>query len=144
MRKLFVFWGLLLAVLAGCKPTQYVPVTQYRDSIIVKTKTDSIRLIERDSIYVYSKKDTVFVERWKTKIQERFRDRIDTIRLTEIKEVPYPVEKEVPAVLSGLQKFSIFGFWIIVLGLVVFVGVKYKSIFKNTLKWIFKALATFY
>ena len=130
--------------LGACRPTRYVPVTEYRDSVVVLSRTDSVRVVELDSIYIREGGDTVFVERWKTQIRERFRERVDTVLLTSVKEVPFEVIKEVPAELTGFQRFCVLWFWIIVVGLLGFVVVKYKKAFTNILKWFLKNRVTFY
>ena len=138
MKKLIVLLLLVGLGLGACRPTRYVPVTEYRDSLVVLSRTDSVRVIELDSIYIREGGDTVFVERWKTQIRERFRERVDTVVLTSVKEVPYPVVKEVPAKLTEFQRFCVLWFWIIVVGLLGFVVVKYRGLFKTALKFIIK------
>ena len=88
-----------LVLLASCKTrqvTEYVTVEVPRVHTEWKTDTlrDSVHVI--DSVTVYTKGDTVYVDRTRNKV--RWRDRIvraekcDTI--TKVKEVPVPVEVE--------------------------------------------------
>ena len=119
-----------LSLLVSCR-TVYIPVTEYRDSLIVQTKYDSIRFVERDSIYIKEKKDTVFVERWKTIIKERFKERVDTIKVVETKEIPYPVEKIVQGKLSKWHRTQIGAFWLCIAVGLVYVAVKFKTPLKG-------------
>jgi len=129
---------LILLSLMSCKTIQYVPVTEYRDSIHLVTKYDSIRFVERDSIYIREKKDTVFVERWKTIIKERFRDRTDTVKVTEIQEIPVPVNVEIPAELNKWQKTQLRGFWLFLLVGVVYIAIKFKTPLKGFIQALIK------
>lgn len=87
----------VLAVLAGCK-TRYVTVETVRTEYVSRTDT----LVQRDSvwahdsIHVREKGDTVWVERWSIRYQDRWRDRVhtDTIVRVDSVQVPYPVERK--------------------------------------------------
>ena len=98
MRRILPIMFILL-LLASCKTrqvTEYVTVEVPRVHTEWKTDTlrDSVHVI--DSVTVYTKGDTVYVDRTRNKV--RWRDRIvraekcDTI--TKVKEVPVPVEVE--------------------------------------------------
>lgn len=81
MRKCSLYI-LLLFVLAfiGCKTVApCVPETITRDSVRVEYKLDSVYLYERDSIFVHEKRDTVFVERWKTRYKDVMKIQRDTV-----------------------------------------------------------------
>ena len=73
----------LLAIVAcfgGCKTVApCVPETITRDSVRVEYKLDSVYLYERDSIFVHEKRDTVFVERWKTRYKDVLKIQRDTV-----------------------------------------------------------------
>ena len=73
----------LLAIVAcfgGCKTVApCVQETITRDSVRVEYKLDSVYLYERDSIFVHEKKDTVFVERWKTRYKDVMKIQRDTV-----------------------------------------------------------------
>ena len=76
----------LLAIVAcfgSCRTVApCIPETITRDSVRVEYKLDSVYLYERDSIFVHAKKDTVFVERWKTRYKDVLKIQHDTIRDT--------------------------------------------------------------
>ena len=73
--------ALFLALLfVGCKTVApCVPETITRDSVRVEYKLDSVYLYERDSIFVHEKRDTVFVERWKTRYKDVLKIQRDTV-----------------------------------------------------------------
>ena len=45
----------------------------------VEYKLDSVYLYERDSIFVHEKRDTVFIERWKTRYKDVMKIQRDTV-----------------------------------------------------------------
>lgn len=70
-----------LAILfCSCKTvTPCIPETITIDSVRVEYKLDSVYLYERDSIFVHEKRDTVFVERWKTRYKDVLKIQRDTV-----------------------------------------------------------------
>ena len=56
-----------------------IPETITIDSVRVEYKLDSVYLYERDSIFVHEKRDTVFVERWKTRYKDVLKIQKDTV-----------------------------------------------------------------
>ena len=79
MRK-FSLYILLALAFVGCKTVApCVPETITRDSVRVEYKLDSVYLYERDSIFVHEKRDTVFVERWKTRYKDVLKIQRDTV-----------------------------------------------------------------
>ena len=73
-----------LAILfCSCKTVApCIPETITIDSVRVEYKLDSVYLYERDSIFVHEKRDTVFIERWKTRYKDAIKIQRDTIRDT--------------------------------------------------------------
>lgn len=99
----FCFVGIIVFVvlsmlLSGCKSIQYVPVETVRTEYVTKTDTflqkDSVRL--HDSVYIHSKGDTVWYEKWHTKYRDKIVTKIviDSFIKTDSIQVPYPVEKK--------------------------------------------------
>ena len=93
-------WGMLLSlflalVLGGCTTTKYVEVEKVRTDTLYQSKVEKDSVWVHDSIHVKERGDTVWVERWRTKIHAtELHDTVyqathDTIPL------PYPVEKVV-------------------------------------------------
>ena len=81
---------LLIFALVGCKTVApCIPETITRDSVRVEYKLDSVYLYERDSIFVHEKRDTVFVERWKTRYKDVLKIQRDTVidTKTEVQRV---------------------------------------------------------
>ena len=121
MKQLLGFlWGLLVCALismfTSCTTTKYVPVPEYhyKDSVRVVNHRDSI--YSRDSIFVYSKGDTIYHEHFNMKYKEFLHNdtivanRVDSVR------VPYPVEKTV--VKHALFAYKRFFMWIGIISLV--------------------------
>lgn len=91
--KSFVILAVLVAValcIVGCKSQDGMVLI--RDSVRVESRTDSVLVWMRDSIYIdrYHKGDTVFVER--NKVQTRWRDRIVQVHDTIVQN---KMQKEV-------------------------------------------------
>ena len=99
-----VFVALLLT--SGCSPRILVRDV-VRDSLIVRTKLDSVYLYEKDSIFIKEKGDTVFFERWSIRYKDKIVEKRDTayINKVELKEVA------VPAQLNWWQKWQMRSFW---------------------------------
>lgn len=97
--------GLLLT---ACSSTKVVTVERVRTDTVktVRNVRDSIYL--HDSIHVTEKGDTVTIERWHTRYQDRLL--LDTIyeSRTDSVPVPYPVEKLVERQLSWWQHTQMY------------------------------------
>ena len=97
--------GLLLT---ACSSTKVVTVDRVRTDTVktVRSVRDSIYM--HDSIRVTEKGDTVTIERWHTRYQDRLL--LDTIyeSRTDSVPVPYPVEKLVERQLSWWQHTQMY------------------------------------
>ena len=108
-----VFLSLLLG---GCSP-RVITVPEIHTEYVYKTDSfclrDSIHV--RDSVFVHSKGDTVWVERFKTIYKDRFRDvvKIDTVIKTD--SIPYKVEVEKPLTWWQRQKMEFGGIVMLIL-----------------------------
>ena len=88
---------LSMLCLIGCKTVKFVPVPEYHT--LYKTRVDTVQRWDsvyfRDSVYIATKGDTVFLT--KTQWRERFRNvyhtKTDTVMQLDSIRVPYPVEK---------------------------------------------------
>jgi hypothetical protein len=93
----------------------------------VQTQIDSVLVYQRDSIYIRERSDTVFVEKWHTKIAYRDRLRIDTLRSSDtiriLDTVTETKEVEVNRV-TGWQWFQIYAGRILFFGILLFIGFK--------------------
>ena len=89
---------LILSMFCRCTTTKYVPVTEYKDRVVVKTdsflKTDSVYV--HDSVSVYIRGDTVFKDKYHLQYKDRYivRNKSDTLIVRD--SIPYKVEVENP------------------------------------------------
>lgn len=84
----YIFYITIFLCLTGCKTkTIYVPAetvkTEYKDRL----QRDSIHL--HDSVFVYVKGDTLWMEKYRTIFREQLR--IDSVIINDTIRVPYPV-----------------------------------------------------
>ena len=85
---------LILSMFCRCTTTKYVPVTEYKDMVVVKTdsllKTDSVYV--HDSVSVYIRGDTVFKDKYHFQYKDRYivRNKSDTLIVRD--SIPYKVE----------------------------------------------------
>ena len=109
MRK-FSLYILFALALSACKSVApCIPETITRDSVRVEYKLDSVYLYERDSIFVHEKRDTVFIERWKTLYKDVLKIQRDTVIDTKT-EVQVQRVRYVPK----YYRFTSLAFWIVV------------------------------
>lgn len=109
--------GLLLAailLLGSCKTTKCIPQTEYltRDSIITRFHTDSVLVIERDSVLVREKGDTVFVDKVRWRIKEHVVEKVDTIYQDRNNTI---VQTQVERYVPAYYHFTSWAFWVIVI-----------------------------
>ena len=87
---------LILLMFCRCTTTKYVPVTEYRDRVVVKTdsllKTDSVYV--HDSVSVYIRGDTVFKDKYHLQYKDIYivRNKSDTLIVRD--SIPYKVGVE--------------------------------------------------
>ena len=85
---------LIISMFCRCTTTKYVPVTEYKDRVVVKTdsllKTDSVYV--HDSVSVYIRGDTVFNDKYHLQYKDRYivRNKSDTLIVRD--SIPYKVE----------------------------------------------------
>ena len=101
---------MLMCLLVGCKTTNCLPVTEYRDSIVVRLQHDTIQTYEKDSIYIHQRGDTVFRERWSIRYRDKVVERHDTIYQSDNKH-DVEVREVVPTYYKGVS----LAFWILVI-----------------------------
>lgn len=126
LKTIIIF--LSIFILSSCR-TQYVAIPEYHTIEVNKHDTLIVRdsIMEKDSIYIHQKNDTVWKERYSIIYKDKWRDKIvyrDSIKIDSI-NVPYPVPREltfmqrtwikIGKTLSGL---SILG---ILIGILVFI-----------------------
>ena len=114
------FIALMLAlVLRGCKTCECFPSIEYRDSIVTRYHHDTIQTYEKDSVFIHSRGDTVWRERWSIRWRDKIVERHDTIyqdRQTETVRV----ERVVPTYYKGVS----LAFWILVVLLLLATAIR--------------------
>lgn len=128
--KKILFLLFVLITLTGCKTVKFVPVPEYHT--LYKMRVDTVQRWDsvyfRDSVYIATKGDTVFLT--KTHWRERFRNvyhiKADTVMQRDSIPVPYPVEKK----LTKWQQWKMdMGGWAMVVA-AVFVILVVVRLFK--------------
>ena len=117
----YLFILLITIVIAyGCKQVEYVyvPRTQVRDSLITKVLHDSIFIKVKE----YERNDTIYHD----SLVYKYVFRNDTIRISHIDSIPYPIEvhKYIERDLNTYQKTFIRLGWAFILALLAFIGWK--------------------
>lgn len=97
----------LLLLLSGCKPVQMVggSSSQTHDRDHSLRQIDSVLIVKTDSVFIREKGDTVYMYRYRTLYQDRWRDRTDTliVRDSIATETPVMVYKT-----TGWQNFQLW------------------------------------
>ena len=124
IQRLIIGTALLLAaflLFSGCKAAKCIPTTEYitRDSIVVQHHTDSVRVIDRDSVFVREKGDTVFVSVTKWRVRDHIVNHTDTVYKDREHTV---VQTEVQEVVPGYYKSTSAGFWVLLAILVLLIA----------------------
>lgn len=100
---IYSLFGIILAIIisllfSSCKSIQYIPVETVKTEYVTKTDTfiQKDSLVMHDSVYIHSKGDTVWYEKWHTKYKDRIVTKVvvDSFIKTDSVQVPYPVEKK--------------------------------------------------
>ncbi|MGN1240096.1 MAG: hypothetical protein ACI4TV_04400 [Paludibacteraceae bacterium] len=100
----------MAACLSSCRTVvPCVAETVVRDSVRVQHVLDSVYLYERDSIFVHAKRDTVWVERWRTRYKDAVRVERDTVR-----DVHFETKVEQVRYVPRYYKFTSWALWIVV------------------------------
>lgn len=88
------------------------------------TEKDSVYIYEKDSVFIFQKGDTVFFSKMRTQYRDRFRDRTDTLRITDTLLQKAKVTKLVKAPLNGWQNFQIWAGRIVLILLLLYIAGK--------------------
>ncbi len=129
---------IVLWLFTSCKSkTVYVPVesvkTEYKDKLI----KDSIHIL--DSIFLYSRNDTVFLNKYRFVYKDKLVK--DTVNLKDTIRIPYPVKGDTIYInrLKWYQEACIWFTSLVLVALALYLGIKYRSvIFSFFKKLIFK------
>ena len=123
---------LILSMFCRCTTTKYVPVTEYKDRVVVKTdsllKTDSVYV--HDSVSVYIKGDTVFKDKYHIQYKDRYilRNKSDTLIVRD--SIPYKVEvgKKLSKIDRAFLNIGKIASVCIFIGVLVFLGWIYRKV----------------
>lgn len=117
MKRHIFFLGLLALLLCSCgTERQVVYQTQYRDRIV--EHRDSIFIHEDTHTSERQKGDTVYITA--ETVRYVYKDRLRCDTLVQRDSIPYKVEVPVN-ILTGWQKRQIAGFWVLAVGIVLYV-----------------------
>jgi len=121
MKKLLIILLILIAFTACKTKTVLVPVEHVKIEYKDKLRIDSV--YNRDTMYLFTENDTVYLQ--SIKWRERFR--IDTVNLVKVDSIPYKVEviKEVNK-LTKWQKTRLDALNIIVILILIYALIKIK------------------
>ncbi len=118
---LILFWALILLALSSCSTTRTIVKegavrTEWRDRIT--ERRDSIYV--HDSVYLHSRGDTVYLERWRTRIRDRTQR--DTIYLQKVDSVYVETQvKKTSAIADVNSTLRVLGCTAIIIAIVVFI-----------------------
>ena len=123
---------LFLSMFCRCTTTKYVPVTEYKDRVVVKTdsllKTDSIYV--HDSVSVYIRGDTVFKDKYHLQYKDRYivRNKSDTLIVRD--SIPYKVEvsKQLSKTDRYFLKIGKIASFCLFIGIIAFLGWIYHRV----------------
>lgn len=123
---------LVLSMFCRCTTTKYVPVTEYKDRVVVKTdsllKTDSVYV--HDSVSVYIRGDTVFKDKYHLQYKDRYivRNKSDTLIVRD--SIPYKVgvEKTLSKTDKAFLKIGKIASVCLFIGILAFIGWIYRRV----------------
>ena len=123
---------LILSMFCRCTTTKYVPVTEYRDRVVVKTdsllKTDSVYV--HDSVSVYIRGDTVFKDKYHIHYKDRYivRNKSDTLIVRD--SIPYKVvvEKTLSKTDRAFLNIGKIASVCLFIGILAFIGWIYRRV----------------
>ena len=123
---------LILSMFCRCTTTKYVPITEYRDRVVVKTdsllKTDSVYV--HDSVSVYIRGDTVFKDKYHLQYKDRYivRNKSDTLIVRD--SIPYKVEvsKKLSNTNRAFLNIGKIASVCIFIGIIAFIGWIYRMV----------------
>ena len=123
---------LILSIFCRCTTTKYVPVTEYKDRVVVKTdsllKTDSVYV--HDSVSVYIRGDTVFKDKYHIQYRDRYivRNKSDTFIVRD--SIPYKVgvEKTLSKTDKAFLNIGKIASVCLFIGIIAFIGWIYLKV----------------
>ena len=117
---------LILSMFCRCTTTKYVPITEYRDRVVVKTdsllKTDSVYV--HDSVSVYIRGDTVFKDKYHIQYRDRYivRNKSDTLIVRDSNQYKVGVEKQLSKTDKAFLNIGKIASVCLLIGILAFLG----------------------
>ena len=123
---------LILSMFCRCATTKYVPVTEYRDRVVVKMdsllKTDSVYV--HDSVSVYIIGDTVFKDKYHLQYKDRYIviNKSDTLIVRD--SIPYKVDvgKQLSNTDRAFLNIGKIASVCLLIGILAFIGWIYRRV----------------
>ena len=117
---------LILSMFCRCTTTKYVPITEYKDRVVVKTdsllKTDSVYV--HDSVSVYIRGDTVFKYKYHIQYKDRYivRNKSDTLIVRDSIQYKVEVSKQLSKTDRAFLKIGKIASVCLFIGILAFLG----------------------
>ena len=123
---------LILSMFCRCTTTKYVPITEYKDRVVVKTdsllKTDSVYV--HDSVSVYIIGDTVFKDKYHLQYKDRYIviNKSDTLIVRD--SIPYKVDvgKQLSNTDRAFLNIGKIASVYLLIGILAFIGWIYRRV----------------
>lgn len=119
--EITIAFALCCVMATSCKTQDCVPQIEYvkKDSIITRIKTDSVSVIERDSVFVDKAGDTIYLTRYKYVYKDRITNKVDTIYQDKVREV---VQTQTIRYVPTYYKWCSWILWLIVIATLLYVA----------------------
>ena len=110
-----IIFILAVMTLTACRTAEPITQIEYRDSIRVVERIDSVLVKEKDSVFIFSKNDTIYLNHYVLRYKDRIQIQRDTVRLTnEVKAV-----EQVRYVPSYYKTIHLV-FWILIAAIILY------------------------
>ena len=123
---------LIISMFCRCTTAKYVPVTEYKDRVVVKTdsllKTDSVYV--HDSVSVYIRGDTVFKDKYHIQYKDRciVRNKSDTLIVRDSIQYKVEVNKQLPKTDRAFLNIGKIASVCLLIGILALLGWIYRKV----------------
>lgn len=125
MKRGVLFWFLgiiFILLMCSCRSIKYVPVETVKHDTTYINKIHRDSIYEKDSIYVHSKNDTIYIEKLRYKYVDKLIRDTTYINKTDSIRVPYPVEKKLSKWESIKMDLGGFAIAAIIITIIIIIG----------------------